>query len=92
MGDKNFVVNPGSECLGASLNAVLNSDDVYFLGIGHIACGTRDSRKDSSMGQRHCSVLALCGLGELSDADRKVHSHCRVVRLSLVSRHTSLTL
>lgn len=59
------MVNPGRECLGTSLHAVLSSGDICFQETGYIACGTRDGLKKSSLGQRHCSVPALCGLREL---------------------------
>lgn len=52
------------------LNAILwvwplSSVDIYFLGTGHIACGTRHSLKESNVGWRHCSSPTLCRLWEL---------------------------
>lgn len=66
-GGTNFLGTPGRAFLGASLNAIpsvwpRNSANAYFLETGNIACGARDSLKESSLDQGHCSILALCGL------------------------------
>lgn len=85
------MVNPGRGCLETLLNAILGSGDICFLETGYIACGTRDSLKESSMGQRHCSAQHCVGYW-LADAEQKMHSHCRTTRLSLPKRHTGLAL